>query len=156
MRRESKSAGIVVGLLITLVFAAAMLFVLITGARFYQNIATVMDEQFKERTCLSYIVANVRHHDETGSVSIENLNGVDALVMRETADDQVNDTMIYFYNGYVYELYAPKGSQFDLGDGFQLIKMDDLSFKELTSTLYRVECSYGGRTDTLLFHVSSR
>ena len=155
MRRETKSMGIIVGLIITLVFASAMLFVLITGARFYQNIATVMDEQFKERTCLSYIVANVRHYDEAGGVTIEDFNGVDALVMREETEDRVNNTIIYFYDGYIYELYIPVGSAFELGDGFQLIQMDDLSFERLSPALFRVKGSVGGRTDELLFHVSS-
>ena len=155
MRRETKSMGIIVGLLITLVFASAMLFVLITGARFYQNIAAVMDEQFKERTCLSYIVANVRHYDAAGSVSIGDFNGVDALVLREETEDGVNNTIIYFYEGYIYELYAPVGSASALGDGFQLIQMDEISFEKLSPTLYKIDCSVGGRTDELLFHVSS-
>ena len=135
-----------------------MLFVLITGARFYQNIAVVMEQQFKERTCLSYVVANVRHHDEAGSVSVREYNGIDVLIMRESSgsDGDANDTMIYFYDGYIYELYAPMGSQFDLGDGFRLIQIDDMKFEELTPSLFRVECSFAGRTDQLLFHVSSR
>jgi hypothetical protein len=144
-----------VGLLITLVFAAVMLFVLITGARFYQNIATVMEEQFKERTCLSYIVANVRHNDQAGSISIVDFNGVDALLMQDAVADQVVNTMIYYYDGYVYELYSLSNTKFELGDGFQLLQMDDLRFESLTPSLFRVECSYRGRTTELLFHVSS-
>lgn len=156
MRSETRSAGIVVGLLITLVFAAVMLFVLITGARFYQDIAAVMDEQFKERTCLGYIVASVRHHDEGGSISIVDFHGTEALLMQDELSDQIANTMIYYHDGYVYELYSLSNTQFELGDGFQLLQMDDLRFESLTPSLYRVECSFGGRTADLLFHVSSR
>ncbi|MCL2766523.1 MAG: DUF4860 domain-containing protein [Peptococcaceae bacterium] len=155
MRRESRSSGIVVGLLITLVFAAVMLFVLITGARFYQNIATVMEEQFKERTCLSYIVASVRSYDQAGSVSIVDFHGVDALLMQETIAELVVNKMIYFYDGHMYELYALAETPFELGDGFRLIQMDDLRFERLAPALFRVECGSGGRTADMVFYVSS-
>jgi len=156
LRRESRSSGIVVGLLITLVFAAVMLFVLITGARFYQNIATVMEGQFKERTCLSYIVANVRHFDSAGNVSVVDFRGVDALLLREESEDLTIHKVIYFYDGYVYELYSLSDTQLELGDGFRLIQMDGLRFERMLPDLYRVECSFGGRTEDLLFHVSSQ
>ena len=155
MRGEPHSFGIVIGLLITLIFAGVMFFVLITGVRFYENIATIMEAQFKERTCLSYIVASVRHYDRAGSVYLTKFHGVDALVMEETFEDRVYETMIYFYDGYLYELYAPRGTVFELGDGFQLIGVDDLRFEMLTPSLYRVECDYRNRTEEVLFYLSS-
>ena len=148
--------GIVMGLLITLIFATAMFLMLVNGARFYQNIATVMEEQFKERTCLNYIVANVRHYDSAGAVTLTNFHGVDALVMEEDVEDQVFYTIIYYYDQYLYELFAPSTSEFELGDGFQLLKLDGLRFEMLTPTLMRIECSYLDRTEELLFHLSSK
>jgi hypothetical protein len=75
--------------------------------------------------------------------------------MQENVADQVNNCLIYFYDGYVYEIYAPEGSTFYPGDGFKLIQVDNLRFEKLTEALYRVECSFGDRTDEVMFYVSS-
>ncbi len=141
---------VVSGLMLFLLFCVTMLLVLVYGASGYKNISESMDEQYRERTCLNYITAKVRHYDAYGSIYLTDFNGIRALAMDEAGLDDLYTTYIYFYDGYLYELYAPNDNNLLPSDGRPIIAMDDVSFSQISASLFRVQATANGRISEVL------
>ena len=96
MRRYIHTIDVVFALVLFCAFAMSLLLVLMTGARAYRGIRDNMEETYTGRTCLSYIATKLRHYDETGAVSVGELDGVPALCLAETSGDGAYVTYLYF------------------------------------------------------------
>ena len=144
MKKErSYSVDTVFVLVLFCVFAATILFVLMSGANVYKETASIMHERYEERTCLSYISAKIKHYDSKDSVYLTDFNGTTALAL----DDEINgvkyNTLIYFYNGHVKELFCEKGAKFGIESGTDIIKAKNLQFAKVDekSGLIKVKCT---------------
>ena len=125
------------------VFTAAVLLVLILGISVYKNINEISADEYNERTCLSYVWTKVRSGDTAGNVYVGNMFGQNVLCIDEDYDDATYETVIYTYDGWVYELYSEKGSDFSPEDGQQVINTSSLAFEQLSGNLIRVTSGSG-------------
>jgi len=155
MKQQSYSIDVVIGLLLFCVFTASMLFVLISGAGAYQNISNAMEEQYSGRTCLSYLAAKVKHYDTMDNVTLTSFGGVEALALDEQSGGETYRTLIYYYDGHVYELFASRDSGLVPGDGFEIIAVDSLRFEQAQGGLIRIICSAAGREEDVFISVQS-
>lgn len=129
MKRYIHTADAVFALILFCAFAISMLMVLTTGAQSYQNVRSSVENRYSEETGVSYIVMKLRHYDDTDcTVEIGDVDGIPALCMTETYDGTDYVTSIYFYNGYVMELYTEAGYGFLPEDGFQIVEAQGLDF----------------------------
>lgn len=149
MKERSHSIDIIVALLLFCLFTGAMLAVLLSGAGAYKDVNAEMEEQFGERTCVSYIAAKVRHYDSLDSVEITDFGGVDALSMKEEIEGATYITLLYYYEGYVKELFFEEGINLAPEDGLNVIAAEGLALEEAEPGLLRVECLAGGRSAEL-------
>ena len=156
MKQHSHTIDVVVGLLLFCVFTASMLFVLLAGADAYKSISTSMEQQYSERTCLNYIAAKVRHHDSNGGVYITEFEGINALALDEEFNGEIYQTLIYYYNGNLCELFTAEDSGVMPDDGFVIIAADGASFEIVRDSLIRVECSVGGRSESVFISRMSK
>ena len=145
MRGNSRIDTIFV-LIIFCVFAISVLLVLMLSAEMYKKMTDISREGYDNRTGLSYIWTKVKNNDNAGKIHIGDFNGVPALCFDEEFSDVTYTTRVYFYDGWVRELFSEVGIDFLLQDGAQIIEIDDLEFEELGSGLIRI--SSGG--DSLL------
>ena len=130
-------------LIIFCVFAISVLMVLMLGANIYKNMTDISHEGYDDRTGLSYIWTKVKNNDENGMISIGDFNGLPALCFDEVINDDTYGpttyrTMVYFYDGWVYELFSETDLDFLPQDGEQVIKIDTLSFEALDHGLIKV------------------
>ena len=141
MKKTSSSYSLDTVFVMTLflIFALTVLSVLMSGANVYKNTVKTMNERYQSRTCISYISAKVRHSNP-GSVYITDFDGVKTLALSETANDSEYLTYIYYYDGYVKELYFEKGLDFTPSDGQDILKMNNLSFAD-EGKMIKVECT---------------
>lgn len=138
------------------VFTAAILMVLLSGANAYQTIASKMEEQYAERTCLSYLDAKIRHYDEIGMVGIESFGDAEALALYEDLEGIRYKTLIYFIDGYVWELFFENGLQFQPEDGQKIIPAQDLQIERKTNDLLYLTCiSKDGQKEQLIVYLHS-
>jgi len=130
-------------LMIFCVFAASVFLVLMLGGSIYGNMIDVSAKGQSERDSISYIRAKIKSSDSAGSISINDFNGLQALVLSEIIEESEFVTYIYHYDGWVYELFHEKGLVFLPEDGRPIIKSDSLSFEVTDSGLIRISTDFG-------------
>lgn len=146
----NKHAGIMdtmIVLALVCVFAVCALLVLASGARIYQEISGEMEQQYSQRTALSYIVTKVRHYDSAGAVELGTLSDTPALLMRESDEDGDYVTYLYWYEGSLWELFCYDGDEFLPNDGEELMELERLHFA-LEGELLEISCMAAGREDS--------
>lgn len=85
------------------VFAVCLLIVLFTGAATYRRLTERDERTYNRRTCAQYLAARVTGADALDTVTVEEFGGTQALVL---AGGTGYLTRIYYYDGYLMELYA--------------------------------------------------
>jgi len=117
-------------LVVFCIFAASVLLVITLGGGVYQNTHAIIQEEYDARTALSYIWSKVKNFDEAGRVYLDILQGEPALCLEELYGEYVYRTVIYLYNGWIYELFYEEGFDFFLEDGTPILPTQELSFKQ--------------------------
>jgi len=141
-RARGQKIDTVFVLIIFCVFAVSVLMVLMLGASIYQNMTDITRDGYDERMVLSYIWTKIKNNDDAGRISIGEFHGMPALFFDEEFDQVTYRTMLYHYDGWIYELFSEK----DLGlypeDGERITRVGDLVFQQLDHGVIRV--STGG------------
>jgi len=140
--QESK-AGTAAALMIFCVFTMSVLTVLMLGVSAYRNMTDISQEGFEERVSLSYIWTKAKNGDAAGMVYVRDFEGRPALCIDEVFDDVTYHTMIYNYDGRVYELFFEDGLEFAPEDGVPVIKNESLSFELIDAGLIKVSAGSG-------------
>ena len=101
-------------------FALMSTLMVLLGAQMYR--ATVENSEYNNsgRILGAYVRSMVRSMDRADAVSIENLNGVNALSFKETYDDEVYVTWIYQYEGKLYEQFTDLTDDFSPARGTEI------------------------------------
>ncbi len=138
-------------------FAIAALVLSNVGIRVYQNVVIANNENFELRTSLSYVATRVRQKDTADSVRIEEINGVPTLVLSYQADTgYTNETLIYYYDGYLREHIRMAGDAFDLSYGFEMIEVSDFKMQLEGSLLTMTAVNKAGESDSLSIALRTR
>lgn len=141
IQASNRTIDIVFVLTLFCMFAASVLLVLLAGAGAYRNIAGQMEEQYTERTCLSYLDAKVRHYDCIDMVAVEPFGQENALVLYEEIGETRYKTVIYYADGYVRELFFEDGLEFQPGDGEIILPAQNLQVEWETESLLQIVCT---------------
>ena len=140
MRRESSSARSVETVFVLMIFCAfalSVFLVLMLSGSTYQNMNEIAREGQNERIVLSYVRTKIRTLDSAGSVSVGNVGEASALLLREELYGRSFVTAIYFYDGWVRELFAEDGKDFLPQSGVPVIRADSLRFEVVGDGLIR-------------------
>jgi len=131
-------------------FAIAALVLSNVGIRVYQNVVLANNENFELRTSLNYVATRVRQKDTAESIRMENIKGVDALIMSYKAGTgYTNEVIIYYYDGYLREHIRLAGDPFELNYGIEMIEISDFAMKLEGNTLTLKATNKAGEEDSL-------
>ena len=156
MGKKSRLLEILPNFLLFFLFACCMFFVLMSGAKLYKNVTSVMEEQFSVNTCISYVTAKVRHYDSEGAVSLGKIGEEDALLLREVIDDETYVTYLYCYEGSLMELFCFADMEVTPYDGQAVMPLDSLRFSA-DGELVRISCeAEDGEAETSVFLQSGK
>ena len=149
MKQTQHSIDVIAGLLLFLVFTGAMLMVLVSGAGAYQKISRSLERQYGQRTCLSYIAAKIRHYDTEEGVYLTDFEGLEALALDEEIEGDTYTTLLYYQEGYLWELFSLKDAGLGPEDGLAIMPVQEVSFREAGSLL-RITCREADEDKALL------
>ncbi|MCR5278720.1 MAG: DUF4860 domain-containing protein [Lachnospiraceae bacterium] len=139
-----------------LVFAVSVVMLTGTGARVYQNIVDSMTENFDSRTSFTYVINKIHQNDRQGAVSLGSYEGLDAVLISEEVSNVNYCTYLYFYDGYMREIFTRYGSEFDPALGTPLFALESFTASEVTETLFRFDIvTPGGNEQSLFVHLNS-
>ncbi|MCM1221811.1 MAG: DUF4860 domain-containing protein [Lachnospiraceae bacterium] len=115
-----------------IVYAICIMIVLLTGADIYKGIHDRGTAAYNNRINNQYIVNHIRQSED---VSIEDFGDSQALVLHDHNEGYV--TKIYYYDGFIMELFTPEDSNMTPSAGTKIAQAD--SFKiEQTDNLLKV------------------
>ena len=117
-------------LILFAVFVITALFITTSGALAYRNAINQMDTRFNRQTCISYITAKLRANNESGKISIGELDGISALCITDTIGDAEYITYIYQCDGMVRELFCNAEISLDPSTGSALTEAKALEFSQ--------------------------
>jgi len=125
-------------LIIFCVFAVSVLMVLMLGANIYQNVTETTQDGSDESLVLSFFWSRIKNDDIAGTISIGQFHGCPALFFDEEIDGVGYRTILYNYNGWLYELFSEKELDFYPEDGTQIISAFNLGFGENEYGMIRI------------------
>ena len=138
-------------------FAITGLFVILFGAKVYQNTVARMDANYASRTALSYVTEKIRAHDYANSdndaISMESVNGQSVLMLKDVVNDRTFITYLYVDEGYLKEFTADENYDFKYNQGTQIIKVKKFAIEQIKDALYSVDIVDEYSNDTM-FYVS--
>lgn len=125
---NSKSSALLT-LMLFLVFAICILAVLMGSTGIYERIAQSSAQSEDRRVTAMFVAAKVRQNDVLGCVGVENLEGCDALVLKESLGTGEFCTWIYCHDGWLYEILVPEKVTPKAGDGEKLIRAQEMQLQ---------------------------
>lgn len=137
MRERRLSAN---GLLIFLIygmFALFSLLLVVVGARVYRKVAATGEENTTVRTSFSYLANKLRLEADTKeSIRLEEREGISVLTISGSGQTEEYETLIYYYDGMLWEYFGAAGQMFRPGTGEKLIEAADFAIEEPTPGLF--------------------
>ena len=127
MKEKRYAITDVAALLVLTAFAMCVLLVLLTGANLYRKLVDSAEESYLHRTALQYLTTRIRQAE---AVEIGSFDGCDALILEETAGQEICVTRVYCYDGWLRELYTVPGAQVSARDGEALLEAAALALKQ--------------------------
>ena len=131
--QKGKKNGVYIQILCTLslflLFAICSLFLISISAANYKGMLGENDKNFSANASLRYVTNKLHAYDIQNGISVVNDKGITMLSLEDSAVDGDYHTLIYFYNGYLYEIMTKKDNTFKLGDGEQILKVKNFTFK---------------------------
>lgn len=138
------------------VFAISVMTLTGVGARVYESIVNRMDENFNSRTAFTYISNKVHQSDADGNVTLGEFGGVEALIISEEIDNITYNTYLYYYDGYLKELFTRAGQNFDPKYGDDILALEGFKAVKLTPSLIKFDIYPAGEAkETLFVHLRS-
>ena len=126
-------------------FALLAFTMVAVGAGVYSDIRDTGNSNYDIRTSLSFAATQVRQMDTSGNVSIQQLEGKNALVIEDTIDGTKYETWLYHYDGVLYQLFMEKGIQFTPISGEKVMDIEEFNISQYSenSVLFEAENSAG-------------
>jgi len=130
MDKKQHTIDIIFVLSLFCAFAVLALFVVVLGANVYKGISADMTRNFDARTSVAYLSEKIRQNDVQGGISVENVNGADALVLRREADGKTYETWVYVQDGWLSEVTVAQGTDVAQVGGEPVMELSSMEISQ--------------------------
>ena len=136
-KREKSIVDILFILALFCAFLISALFIVLFGAKIYRSTVADMDTNFTSRTSLSYITEKMRQHDSVGGAKVTFIEDQPVLILNQENDGVNYCTYLFSHDGYLKEITAKEGFDFDFKSGQNILELSDFSVSEINDSLYQ-------------------
>ena len=126
MKEKTSSIDTLFIIMLLCAFAASVLMVLLLGARVYGSMTRSSGENYDRRTCAAYISEKLRHGDSLGAVKTGEFDSCSALYLYSEVGGSEYSDILYYYDGWLWELSCDKGAAFRRIEIFSCQNVDPL------------------------------
>ncbi len=138
------------------VFAVSAMTVILLATGIYRSTTEHSSLNYTARTSLSYICEKIHQNDINGNVAIGNFDGCDALVLKQTYQEDTYQTYIYVYDKELKELFVKDGVPASSKDGRTILSVEDFSMDTVKDGVFRFSCTDSkGNQDTMIVGIRS-
>lgn len=135
MNKKVHTVDSVFMLLVFTIFAVASLLLVLIGAGVYRGVVRDSDANNQMRATLSYVANQVRTYDNQDGVRLEEIDGLQVLVMPSESDGMHYVTYLYYHEGQIKELYLTEKRPFDPTKGQTVAQVENFTMEQQESTL---------------------
>lgn len=122
-----------------LVFVVSAVLLIALGANVYRKNMDSMAQNYTYRSSHAYLAEKVRSADAQNAVSIGELNGQQALLLRQDINGIPYTTYLYFHEGYLTELFCKSEVHLPPSAGMKLLPLRDISFSPVRGNAIRAD-----------------
>ena len=134
-------------------FAAAAFILVMIGIGAYQHTVEQMQDTYSTRTAVSYVAEKLRQHDESGGVSLGQVEDYPALVLLDDVDGTPYVTYIYSDGETLFELTVREGTAVTADLGEPILAVKDFTISDAGNGFYEFSASAAdGSTVRYLTH----
>ena len=113
LKSRSHQADSFFVMLLFFLFALTAFILVLIGVKQYKSTANAMNYNYEVRTVTSYLREKVRQNDSDAAISVETINGTKALCLKNTINDIVYNTFIYYsFKGKCFPIFCHLFSTF--------------------------------------------
>ena len=131
--RENSLLRLVSFILIA-VYLVSCMFLVTVGVGTYRSISETSEATDAKRMSVMYVTNKIRSANVSGAVRLEERNGLNTLVLDDSyiADCE---TLIYFYDGALYELFKFKDADIEPQYGTVITELNGFEFNAYGNTI---------------------
>lgn len=138
------------------VFAVSAMTVILLATGIYRSTTEHSSLNYTARTSLAYICEKMHQNDVGGEVALGTFDGCDALILRQTRQEDSYRTYIYVYENELKELFAKDGVEADAKNGKTILAVDDFSMEAVRGGVFRFTCTdTDGNQDSMIVGIRS-
>lgn len=139
------------------VFVTSSFILIMIGIQVYRSSAAQLETTYSTRTALSYAAEKVRQHDTAGGVSLTEIDGNTALVMKDEAGGETYLTYIYPNGEYLCELSLKEGTPVSSELGEKILKVNNFTISDKGNNFLNLSVTdNNGTLMSLLLHLRSK
>lgn len=127
-QKSIQHVDILCALALFLVFSVCSLILVTIGANNYKGILGEINRGFNTSASLHYVTNKLHSYDMEGYIEISEIMDTKVIILNEDLSSSGYHTIIYCYDGALYELMKLKSQTFIVGNGERLIPVDDFTF----------------------------
>ena len=142
-------------MLLFLLIVILSVMIILLGKDIYSGINKDRAINYEKRVSLSYVANKIRQNDKADSISIDSLNGENAVVIKEVYDDAIYETWIYYYDNAIYEMFTDEGIEFNLDDGMKIMDVENFNIEMLNDNLYKFTATSNEESTELILNLYS-
>lgn len=143
-------------MMLFLILAVLSVMIIVMGENIYEKINDDRQNNYELRVGLSYIANKIRQSDKSNAVSLKEIEGTPAIVIKENYDGLNYETWIYYYEGCIYEIFTDEDSIFQLQDGMKIIEACSFDIVKIRDGLYKFILSSGEDHEELVLSLYSK
>ena len=138
------------------VFTISALTVILLAARIYQSTTDDSQRNYTSGTALSYLTEKLRQNDREDGIFLDELDGTQAVVLRQETADASYLTYLYAWDGQLRELYVKEGTTLSPSAGKSILPVKEFSVEETENQVITFRCTdTSGETATAVYTIRS-
>lgn len=156
MKERTSSIDTLFIVVLLCAFTASVLMVLLLGAQVYGSASKTASAAYARRTCAAYINEKLRHGDLESAVETGEFDGCSALMLTMDTGGASYSDILYYCDGWLWELTCEKGARFTRADGVKIVETGPVVFSSPKPGLIKAEITeQNGGADGLVYALRS-
>lgn len=123
-------------MILFIIFTFSAVSVLLMAVNSYKSVVVANEKNANTRAATAYIREKIRQYDETDSIELSSIDGIDAIKLKEEDGYYL---YIYYLDGYLAELEAKDEAGITADFGNKLLAVKDMSFSLKNNQLIEVD-----------------
>ena len=151
---SARKIDTVMVMLLYFLFAITAFILILVGIKEYKHTTEVMNDNYEVRTATSYLTEKIRQHDTGYGIStltIDEENEIEAIALTEVIDSGTYTTYIYYYDGYLRELFVSSDAVYTAESGQPIVEIGNLSINDSTTNSVSLTLTSTKGTKTTMF-----